>query len=128
MIVILVLTVETLLIFIIAPLLQLEVSNNLPIPAWLPNKTISNGIFLTIYAVNSVATIVATLTGSINELLFSTLLITACEHLDLLTQRIISIPNVIKSAKMNKMPLLEVAGLEKKLFIEFIKDHQRAYS
>ena len=62
-----------------------------------------------------------------NEMLLTAMLVTAYERLDILAQRLINIPNLIKIAKSNKMTNLELANFEKELIIGCIKEHQNTY-
>ena len=120
--------IVTLLLTLAAPLFQIESGKNLPVPAWLPNKNISNFVFWQFYQFQSISLTIVDFTAISIECLFAAILTIACEHLDILGHRLISIPEYIKSAKNNNISALELSDLEKKLFINCIKDHQDIYS
>ena len=122
------LVVVTFLSTIAVPILQIESEKKLPIPAWLPNENVSDFIFWQTYQFVSVATIILSLMGVTNECLFAAILAIVCEHLDILSNRFISIPEHIKSAINNKISALEAFDLEQRLIIKYIKEHQNIYS
>ena len=62
-----------------------------------------------------------------DEMVFIIFIIFAGEQLKVLSRKLTGIPDLIKSAKSNKMCNSEIYNLEKRLFIQCIKDHQNIY-
>ena len=112
---------------LLAPLFHSESAKKLPAPVWIPNNSISDNDFWNIYGLNSICFVIVILMSFGNELLFTVMLATASERLAILARRLISIPNLIKIAKSNKMTNLELANFEKVLIIGCIKEHQNTY-